>query len=151
MKKSLFILFAAVFLSCSDKEEPSVEPNLIGEWVLVQTEGQFAGSKQTGSEMPFQETYVLQNDGSFTKTRLKDGEEIKATGTFEVTETSEFLHVEEAIASVFFHHNTQNPLIATCYSSSLTEELYLTTGGELISLHHTCDGLGLQYEQIILD
>ena len=119
--------------------------------MLVQTEGQVPDSKQTGTEMPFQENYVLLNDGSFIKTRLDDGEEMRATGTFELKETSESVNAEEAIATVLFHHNNENPLIATCYSSSLTEELYLTNDEKLISLYHTCDGLGLEYEQIILD
>ena len=140
-------MFIIPFLSCSTEEEPAVaEYNLMGEWVLVQTSGQVPDSEETGEDMPFQETYTVNEDGSFTKTRITEGEEKTATGTYEVSETTEVINDEE-VKLVYFVHESES-LLATCSSSTLTEDLYLTPDGKLISLYMECDGIGLQYEKL---
>ena len=147
MRKLLTILFIAPFLSCSIETDEPVVPNIVGEWVLVQTWGQFRGSEQTGAEMPFQETYQFNEDGSFVKTRVRDGEELEARGTYHLPETGWTVHGEAIIAFIEVEHESENPLLANC-TSTLTEHLYLTTSGKLKSTHEACDGLGVLYEKL---
>ena len=147
MKKLLAILFITSFISCSVEAEDPEELDVVGDWVLVQTTGSFDWSPQTGSDMPFQETYSLKDDGSFLKVRLRDGEESEATGTYTLPEDGQTINGEEVITFVEFHYEEQNPLIANC-TQTLVEELYLTTKGKLISTYEACDGLGLKYEKL---
>ncbi|WP_051286374.1 hypothetical protein [Salinimicrobium terrae] len=120
-------MFILPLLSCSIETDGPLDPGMPGDWVLVQTSGQVKNSVQTGSDMPFQEAYTLNADGTFTKTRIHDGEVLKATGTYEISETSNEMQSPEVNVYVYFHHDKQSMLVATCYSSSLTEHLYLTT------------------------
>ena len=147
MKKILIILFVLPFLSCSTEAEKSVDPGLVGQWVLTQTSGQFQGSEKTGSEMPFQESYYLNDDGSFLKIRHIAGEELHAEGTFELSETGSTINGEDVIIFVELEHGSINPLIANC-TSTLTEHLYLASAQQLISTYEACDGLGLVYQKL---
>ena len=87
MKKFLSIFFILPFLSCSIEAEQSLDQNTVGDRVLVQTCGQFAGSDETGADMPFQESYHLNEDGTFLKIRLQDGEELESRGAYELSKT----------------------------------------------------------------
>ena len=147
MKKFLLILFILPFLSCSVEAEEPVDTNVVGDWVLVKTWGQVAGSDQTGSEMPFQETYQLNADGTFVKIRTQDGEALQVTGSYEVAKTGSTIDNDGAGVFVELHHETQNSILANC-TQSLIEHLYLTTDGNLRSTYEACDGLGLLYEKI---
>lgn len=141
MKKLLSILCIIPFLSCSTMEEEIVDLDIFGDWILVQTSGQVPNSQQTGADMPFQETYTLNRDRSFTKIRIDDGVQLTATGVFELAETN---NGENKF--IYFHHDSKSILLATCFNA-LTEYLYFTPAGKLISTHNQCDGLGLEYEK----
>ena len=147
MKKFLIVLFILPFISCSTETDPSSDPDLNGEWVLVKTWGQFAGSDQTGSDMPFQETYHLNADGTFLKIRVQDGEELEATGPYELLETGWTIDGDGAGVFIELQHESRTPLVANCTQTS-TENLYLTTEGKLRSTHEACDGLGVLYEKV---
>ncbi len=147
MKKLLLILFISSILSCTMEAEQPVENDLMGEWVLVKTTGQFSAVEYTGNDMPFQESYHLQEDGTFLKLRMNDGEQIEATGTYEFLEDGYTIYGEEVRKFIEFQYESENELIANC-TRSFTEHLYFTTGGELISTYQACDGLGLYYEKM---
>ena len=147
MKKLLLILFILPFLSCSVEAEEPVNKNVVGDWVLVKTWGQFGGSDQTGSEMPFQETYHLKADGTFVKIRTQDGEALQVTGTYELAETGSTIDNDGAGVFLEFHHETENSILANC-TQTLIESLYLTTDGNLRSTYEACDGLGLLYDKL---
>ena len=147
MKKLLSILFILPFLSCSIEAEQSLDKDVVGDWVLVQTWGQFAGSDATGADMPFQETYHLDKDGTFLKIRIQDGEELKSTGTYKISKTGWTIDGDGAGVFIELQHESRNPLVANC-TLTVTEHLYLTTEGALRSTHEACDGLGVLYEKL---
>ncbi len=148
MKNLFSILLILPFLSCSIDSENSLKPELLGDWVLVQTSGQIINSIQTGADMPFQENYSLKSDSTFIKTRNTDGEIMTVSGTFEVKPKGE-TSGSDLQFYVLFHHQVNSPLLSTCFSSFLTEHLFLTTRGRLISSYNQCDGPGLEYEKNI--
>ena len=147
MKKLLTIFFIVPFLSCSTEAEKTVDPKLVGEWVLIQTSGQIPDSEKTGLEMPFQESYFLKEDGSFSKIRHIEGEELMANGTYALSETGSTINGEEVMVFVELEHESINPLIANC-TSTLTEHLYVASDRTLISTYETCDGMGLMYQKL---
>lgn len=146
MKKILCFLITIPFLSCSAETNRPAVSEIFGEWVLVKTWGQFPGSEQYGEEKPFQETYYLNEDGTFLKVRLMDGEELEATGTYDISETGSTIDHDGAGVFLEMQYEVENPLIASC--SSLIEYLYLTKYGKLRSTHEACDGLGLLYQKV---
>lgn len=142
-------MFILSVLSCSTDETQAGDPEMIGEWILIKTTSSSDGSEQIGSDMPFQETYFLMENGSFTKVRMANGEKLKATGTFELSETGEGLIDERNIKLyIRFHHDSRSILTATCYSDSSVEHLFLDDDGRLVNTYSACDGLGLQYEKL---
>lgn len=130
-----------IFISCTTDDEIT-QSELLGEWELVRTTTPFEGSESTGEEMEWQESYTLRADNTFTKERVENDEMFVAEGTF-------VLHHEPygnvGTAHVTMSYESENNLIASCYSSQLQEKLYFESEELMVSTWNQCDGLGLEY------
>lgn len=149
MKKIITLsVLLCIFYSCSIETDPL--PDLVpqGTWKLVRTHGQVPNSERTGAQMEFQETYQLLEDRTFVKKREQDGITTQASGTYILDEEGFSSSGETAIWFIKMIYEEQNNLIASCTSSQLEEDLYFTMDHRLISTHHQCDGLGLEYMKI---
>ncbi|MEK6478109.1 hypothetical protein WJR50_11260 [Catalinimonas sp. 4WD22] len=111
------------------------------KWKLVQMSGSIANvPPTTGSDMPWQEYYVLYTDSTFLKSRTVGGVEEQAGGTyaFVVLEDGEYLELSYA---------SDNELIGNC-SQEAKEFLYLENEDKLIGTWWACDGPGLVYQRV---
>src|SRR5690606_33190757 len=104
-----------------------------GEWKLVRTSA--LGMVQTGAEMEWQETYLLRADGTFKKTRVRDGETLTAEGTYNI-ENVVPIQGDEIVARIAMVYPEANPIIATCYSDKLEEDLFFRTEDLMVSNWH---------------
>lgn len=149
MKKllTLSVLFFTLH-SCSIETDTLPELDPLGTWKLVRTHGQVPNSERTGSEMPFQETYLLLEDGTFVKKREQDGITTQISGTYILDEEGFTSQWGSPMWFIKMQYEERSLLIASCTSSQLEEELYFTMDHRLISTHDSCDGLGLEYRKI---
>jgi hypothetical protein len=139
MKKIIVLLFfvTALFSCSSDDESPFKDYK--GKWILTQMTGMTANSQTTGSEMQWQEFYVLDANGTFTKSREKDGFVIEITGTYS--------QINSLTGTVLlFTYSINSDIIGSC-SSELKEELNFLSENVLLSTWQQCDGPGLKYEK----
>jgi hypothetical protein len=106
-------------------------------WQLVRMTGQIPNSATTGAAMAWQETYVLQADGTFSKTREQDQQRAEARGTFAVQQLADAPYLVLTYAA-------PSPLIGSC-TAELQEVLALRGEETLLSTWQACDGPGLVY------
>jgi hypothetical protein len=66
----LFYYFCNDSLSCSSDDESPFK-DYKGKWILTQMTGMTANSQTTGSDMEWQEFYLLNANGTFKKSREK--------------------------------------------------------------------------------
>ena len=148
--KNLFYLFTllGVLLACSQKE---ADPEVIAakfnsgkfpqKWQLVSMSGNIANvPPQTGSDMSWQEFYLFNADGTFSKTRERNGVTTTITGKFSFGNigTENYMNLTYAADS---------EIIGNCYATA-TEELILKSNIQLASTWNACDGPGLVYKRI---
>lgn len=128
-----------IFSSCQidDEFNPTQYPQ---KWQLVKMTGQIANSETTGNAMEWQEFYLLNSNGTFTKSRERNGLLMEESGTFTFKNLSEEKFLELIYAS-------DNELIGSCYSSELKESLWLKSENKLMGTWSECDGPGLEYER----
>jgi hypothetical protein len=137
MKKLLF-LFVIILISCSKEFDLDKFPQ---EWKLTSMSGNqiTPTSIITGAEMPWQETYILNSDGTFTKSRNRDGIITNASGTFEFKNGPNEKYLELSFL-------TGISLVASC---TLGKEILLVISEtKLQGTWSSCDGIGLEYERI---
>jgi hypothetical protein len=138
MKKLLFI-FAIILISISCSKEFDLD-QFPQEWKLISmSTDQISPSTITGSEMEWQETYAFNSDGTFTKSRIRDGISSAATGTFEFKDTSDKKYFELTFV-------TGISLVTSC--SPGKEVLLVLSETKLLGDWAPCDGIGLIYERI---
>ncbi|PTX15139.1 hypothetical protein C8N40_10826 [Pontibacter mucosus] len=153
MNKLLLLpLLVLILFSCSQKDEldsmnreESTHQALSNikqaqKWQLVQMSGQIRNSVQKGADMPWQEHYVLNPDGSFSKVRQKGDETTAATGVYTYHSTAGEQYLELTYQSL-------NTIIGSCDAAGLKETLMVHKDG-LQSSWWACDGPGLWYEQV---
>ncbi len=148
MKKVIItlILLASIYSCTKETNDMSADLKLTGKWGLVKMTGNVEGSEYTGSEMEWQETYVINKNNSFTKTRIRGDSTVIVSGIYNLIEEGLLDESEsDIITYIEFLHNTVNAIIGNCNSNSLTEILYLNSKNELISSWEACDGPGLKY------
>lgn len=140
MKKlNIFFVLFITLLSCSSDDENSLI-NLQGEWELTQMSGNIPNSETTGTEMEWQETYRLNTDGTFQKSRDRDGVITSAFGTYNIVDLSDGKYLE-------FIFNDESVIIGSCYSG-LKEEMFFQSENIFSSTWSACDGPGLKYEKV---
>jgi len=147
--KNLILILAFVISLCScTKETDDVISNLeiAGKWELVKMTGSVTDSETTGSDMEWQETYIINEDETFAKTRVHGDSTITVSGTYTLTEEGLLDESEsDVIIYIAFLHNSDSKIIGNCNSSRTTEYLYITSNNKLKSTWEACDGPGLEY------
>jgi hypothetical protein len=138
MKKILLFLFVIILTSCSKEFDSDKFPQ---EWKLISMSAdQIAPAIiKTGSEMEWQETYILNSDGTFTKSRNRDGIITEASGTFVFKDISNEKYFELS----FF---TGTSLLASCTPGK--EMMWVISETKMQGTWNACDGIGLEYERI---
>jgi hypothetical protein len=138
MKKILLFLFVIILTSCSKEFDLDQFPQ---EWKLISM-----SSNQitpaiiiTGFEMEWQETYTLNSDGTFTKSRNRDGVITDASGTFVFKDSSNEKYLELSFV-------TGISLVSSCYPGK--EMMWVRSETKLQGTWSYCDGIGLEYERI---
>ncbi|MDC6404548.1 hypothetical protein [Maribacter flavus] len=111
------------------------------KWRLVQMTGSFVNSTTVGEAMDWQEYYIFNPDGSFIKSRERDGAVLEATGTFEMVE---YDNDDADYLELLFE--TGGELAGGCYGFG-RETLQYVAEDRLQSSWMACDGPGLFYEK----
>jgi hypothetical protein len=141
MKKQIILVaFLAIFSSCSkDEAEAIVTTDFYGKWTLVAMTGSFQNSGTTGAAMEWQEYYLFNTNGTFTKSRERNGITTTLSGTYTTTNQSD---------GIFFEltYPNDSEIIGSCYGNQ-KEGLYLTDNNSLSSTWSYCDGPGLKYKK----
>ncbi|UGU17292.1 hypothetical protein LS482_05325 [Sinomicrobium kalidii] len=147
LRELFFLLMGIVLLSCSndDDSNPVVDNPLLNhpypqEWKLFKMKGNTEDSETTGEKMEWQETYILNPDSTFTKTRVTENETLTGNGTFMITEN------EHGTVLLLTFENENNPVIGTCYGDNKERLTQNAAEGILVSSWENCDGPGLFYE-----
>ena len=141
MKKSiLFLLIIGVLFSCNKNDDNDMETELVGNWKLTQMTGSIPNSETTGIDMEWQENYQLNTDGTFKKSRDRNGVIIEASGTYNFIDNSNESLLE-------FNFNSESGIIASCFSGT-KETMNFQSETIFFSSWDACDGPGLKYEKI---
>lgn len=141
MKKIAFIFIViGILYSCNSDDNSNSNAELIGNWKLIQMTGNIPNSTTTGSEMEWQETYLLKTDGSFKKSRDRNGVITDVSGTYKLIKSSNEIFLE-------LNFNNESEIIGSCYSN-LKEEMFFQSENTLSSTWQNCDGPGLKYEKV---
>jgi len=147
--KNLILLFAAIvsFYSCTKETNDIVETlEYTGKWELIKMTGSWTGQSSTGSEMEWQETYVINADNTFSKTRERGDSTVNLSGTYIFTDEGILDESQSELSTyIEFSYDTANGIIGNCYSNRNIEYLYFTSNNKLISTWEACDGPGLEY------
>ncbi len=126
--------------SCNKDSDKSLYEDYQGSWVLVKMSGNTPNSETMDPAMAWQETYLFKSNGTFLKSRKKDGEIIDSKGTFTVLKSEEGTMLE-------LTHSLESEIIGSCLGN-LKEVLFLESKEVLISTWNQCDGPGLVYEKL---
>lgn len=142
MKKQILILMIiGILFSCNKNDDGNnLETEIIGNWKLIQMTGSIANSEMTGTEMEWQETYRLNTDGTFQKSRDRDGVITDVSGIYNIVDLSDGKYLE-------FIFNEESEIIGSCYSN-LKEEMFFQSENTFSSTWRACDGPGLKYEKV---
>lgn len=145
----LLALMACLCFSCSKEADLITEDEKFmldqypQKWQLVSMSGNIANVKPlTGTNMPWQEHYLLNADGSFKKHREENGTITEASGTFKL----ERLGADDRTFLVLAYE-APSPIIGTC-SPDLKETLGIRSSEELHNSWSACDGPGLTYKRV---
>lgn len=149
MKNLIFVaLVIGNLISCSfDKgiDPESLEENndiekYYDKWELVEMSGNMANMPAaTGSEMEWQEYYILNLDSTFTKSRKRDDIVKEESGTYVFVALSDGKYLE-------LSYKSDNDLIGNC-TSEPRELLKLNSDNTMIGTWWACDGPGLVYKR----
>ena len=151
MKNLIFVsVITGSLISCSfnkgidpenlnEKFDPAQYPQ---KWQLIEMSGSIATvPPSTGSDMYWQEYYLLYSDNTFIKFRkLEDNVVTKGTGNYALVILSDGKYLE-------LIYESNNDLVGNC-TGDANELLYLNSENKLIGTWSACDGPGLIYERV---
>jgi hypothetical protein len=136
--KNVLFLFVSVWIlnSCTKEFDPDKFPQT---WQLTSMFGQTPNSSTSGSDMEWQESYLLNSDGTFTKSRERNGVIIEASGTFVFKDLTDGKFLELSFDS-------NSAIIGSC-TPGLKETLWVKSEKKMSGTWSYCDGPGLEYER----
>ena len=138
---AIVIIFLSAFSSCTkDTDDTPTTSDYHGKWTLVKMTGSMQNSETTGTEMAWQEFYLFNNDGTFTKSRIRNAITTTISGTYTTQNDTEALYLE-----LTYPNNSE--IIGSCYGTQ-KETLYLNSNNTLSSTWSHCDGPGLDYKKL---
>ena len=133
----------SLLVSCSNNDETETITNFMEYYQLVKMTGSFNGSETTGSEMEWQETYILNSKVStFIKTRFVNNVTFEARGTYSYKTIEDQRYIE-------FNFNEDSDIISNCTGDLKEALLVLDNGEKLVAIWGACDGPGLEYQKAI--
>lgn len=137
----LLILFILLLSACNSNSEGEEIPlkNGIEKWELVRMTGSFINSETVGEAKEWQEYYLFNPNGTFFKSRKRDGVITQAMGTYEVMEEGDNRYYG-------LTYETGKSLIASC--SGNDKEILFYDRGVLNATWNACDGPGLEYKLV---
>lgn len=145
MKKSiLYFLMLSLFFACTNDKKENTSMGVTGKWTLTKMGGNFSTNPNTmitGINMEWQEYYIFNEDGTFIKSRQRNGNTTEVVGTYASTTSNNSISLE----LVF---NSESEIVGTC-DGQLKESLFITSGNILKSSWSACDGPLLEYEKEI--
>lgn len=144
MDKLSFLALLIILSSCITGSESELEkknPNQFPQkWELVQMSGNLANmSPDTGSEMAWQEYYLLKSDSTFTKLRTEEDKTVEEKGNYKFLYLRDGKYLELSYASA-------NELIGNC-TGEFQEMLRVESEKKLSGTWGACDGPSLFYER----
>ena len=138
MKKLLLLLVGVWILSsCTREFDLDKFPQ---KWQLTSMFGQTPNSTTSGSDMEWQESYLLNSDGTFTKSRIRNGVLTEASGTFVFKDLTDGKYLE-------LSYESNSDIIGSC-TSGQKETLWVRSEIKMSGTWSYCDGPGLEYERI---
>ena len=140
MKKLIVLItFLTIFNSCSKDNVATDNTGYYGKWTLIKMSGSMVDSETTGSAMEWQEFYLFNTNGTFTKSRERNGVKTTISGTYTTTNNPDGIYFE-------LTYPNDSEIIGSCYGN-LKEELYVTENNILLNTWKNCDGPGLEYKK----
>ncbi|WP_268846712.1 hypothetical protein [Flavobacterium aestivum] len=136
---TFIIAFITVFSSCSKDTEETAD-NHLEKWTLVKMYGSMFDSVTTEVAMEWQEYYLFNKDGTFTKSRIRNNIETKAIGTYTTIDYQYGKYLE-------LTYLKDSEIIGSCFGN-LKEVLHFKTNNILSSEWSACDGPGLEYQKV---
>jgi hypothetical protein len=138
---AIIVVFLSIFSSCAnDAAETTTTADYHGKWTLVKMSGSMINSVTTGTAMDWQEFYLFNNDGTFTKSRIRNTVKTTVSGSYTTQNNSDELYLE-------LTYSKDTEIIGSCYGN-LKEELYFSASNNLSSTWRNCDGPGLEYQKV---
>ena len=142
-------LIATMIISCSENVETPLKSCTVKfdlesqqfpqTWKLVKMTGSMIDSERTGTDMDWQETLLLKQDGTFTKNRQQNNQLIEASGIYSFALAGDSESIELSLTYTF-----ESSIITSCYGL-LFEKYILISNCKLIGTWSHCDGQGLEY------
>lgn len=140
MKKlSSLLILLIVLASCANDVKESTANNQ-EKWVLIEMHGSTPNSKTTGDNMEWQEFYVLNSNGTFKKSRKKNGISNEISGVYKVVDSINPNMLE-------LTYNNASEIIGNC-TSDLKEYMNFKSETVFSSTWQQCDGPSLKYEKL---
>lgn len=131
------------FFSCTKEEDDTITTSdLHGKWTLVKMSGSMTNFEATGEAMEYQEFYIFNEKGTFTKIRNQNTVQTTASGTYTTKKIEDVQHLE-------LTYLTESDIIGSCYGN-LKEELYFSNKNTLSSTWRNCDGPVLDYQKNVI-
>ncbi|HEX9153114.1 MAG TPA: hypothetical protein VF842_13570 [Flavobacterium sp.] len=137
MKHFAILAFLSFFNSCSKDAVAADSAGYYGKWTLIKMSGTLSNSETTGAAMEWHEFYLLNSDGTFTKSRERNAIKTTISGTYTASNHSDGIYLE-------LTYPNDSEIIGSCYGN-LKEELYITEDTTLSNTWKNCDGPGLEY------
>jgi hypothetical protein len=136
--KNILFLFVSVWILNSCTKESNLD-KFPQTWKLTSMSGQTSNSSTSGSDMEWQETYILKSDGTFTKSRERNGVIIEASGNFVFKDLTDGKYLE-------LSYESNSTIIGSC-TPGLKETLWVRSESNMSGTWSYCDGPGLEYER----
>ncbi|MCX2743053.1 hypothetical protein OO013_04210 [Mangrovivirga sp. M17] len=140
--KNLINLFltAILIVACSSSDNVvQNETPIEGKWELTKMEAQRTRTEITKEDIPYEEFYVFNSDGSFTKTRITNDEVESASGRYTKENTNDWKHLKLV-------YSEDSQLIDNCTGEAV-EHLAIEQN-ELKGGSAPCDGPALYYSPV---
>jgi hypothetical protein len=143
MKNIIILMALVVGLASCSKDSPLSEnskemtASSQQKWVLIKMTGSFGLNTTTGSDMQWQEHYIFNDDGTFTKNRVQDNASKIASGTYALIKESDQEYLELTFTN-------GKELVASCYGEG-KERLWKTSVNRMQGTWNHCDGPSLEY------
>nr|WP_314896809.1 hypothetical protein [uncultured Flavobacterium sp.] len=136
---TILVAFLFIFNSCSKDALATDNTGYYGKWTLVKMSGTLSNSETTGAAMEWQEFYLLNTNGTFTKSRERNAIKTTISGTYAATTHSDGMYLE-------LTYPNDSEIIGSCYGNQ-KEILYLMDNNNLSNTWNSCDGPGLEYKK----